>query len=139
NDDDVCNVSQDSKWTNSDDDEIPFFTLQDFGEEEQDVEYGLKDADMTNVKQGGVDLLNDSNESGFMHEENAHVTLITVHDKTEGPLQSSSASSNYTRKLLNLDNTSPAVNAIASLMNTSTVPPPPPPVNPSSHLPIIPQ
>ncbi|GKE58288.1 hypothetical protein Tco_1497473 [Tanacetum coccineum] len=42
-------------------------------------------------------------------------------------------------KLLNLDNTGPDVNEIASLMNTSIVPPPPPPVNHSSHLTIIPQ
>ncbi|GJR72208.1 hypothetical protein Tco_0084573 [Tanacetum coccineum] len=54
-------------------------------------------------------------------------------------MQSSSVSSDFTSKLLNLDNTDPDVNEIASLMNTSTVPPPPPPVNPSSHLTTIPQ
>ncbi|GJZ77689.1 hypothetical protein Tco_0642361 [Tanacetum coccineum] len=65
--------------------------------------------------------------------------LTTVHDKTEGAMQSAYVSSNFTSKLLNLDNTDPDVNEIASLMNTSTVPPPPPPVNPSSHLTTIPQ
>ncbi|GJV33482.1 hypothetical protein Tco_1393882 [Tanacetum coccineum] len=60
-------------------------------------------------------------------------------DKTEGTVQSSSISSNFISKLLNLDSTSPDVNEIASLMNTVTVPPSPPPVNPSSHLTTTPQ
>ncbi|GKA18302.1 hypothetical protein Tco_0698139 [Tanacetum coccineum] len=60
-------------------------------------------------------------------------------DKTEGTVQSSSISSNFISKLLNLDSTSLDVNEIASLMNTVTVPPSPPPVNPSSHLTTTPQ
>ncbi|GKD17571.1 hypothetical protein Tco_1206729, partial [Tanacetum coccineum] len=48
-------------------------------------------------------------------------------------MQSSSVSSDFTSKLLNVDNTSPDVNEISSLMNTLTVTPLPPPVNPSSH------
>nr|GEW30994.1 hypothetical protein [Tanacetum cinerariifolium] len=68
----------------------------------------LRETDMTNDKQGGEDQQNASHESEFMHEEeDAHVTLTTVHDKTRD---------------------------INSLMDTSTVPPPPPPVNPSLHL-----
>nr|GEX08082.1 hypothetical protein [Tanacetum cinerariifolium] len=91
------------------------------------ITHGLKDADMPKVKQGGADQHNASHESGFVHEEeDAHVTLTTIHDKTEGPLQSSSVSSDFASKLLNLDNTGQDVNEIASLMNTSTVPPPPP-------------
>ncbi|GJW99231.1 hypothetical protein Tco_0181039 [Tanacetum coccineum] len=104
------------------------------------ITQGLRDTDMTNAEQGGEDQQNASHESGFVQEEDdGHVTLTTVHDKTEGTMQSSSVSSDFTSKLLNLDNTGPDVNEIASLMNTSTVPPPPPPVNPSSHLTIIPQ
>nr|GEV80921.1 hypothetical protein [Tanacetum cinerariifolium] len=104
------------------------------------ITQGLKDADMTNVEQGGADQQNASHESGFMHEEeDAHVTLTTIHDKTEGTMQSSSVSFYFTRKLLNLNNTSPDVNEIASLMNTSKVSPSPSPVNPSSHLTTIPQ
>ncbi|GKG58983.1 hypothetical protein Tco_0602692, partial [Tanacetum coccineum] len=53
--------------------------------------------------------------------------------KTAGTKHSSSVSSNFTSKLLNLDNPSPDGNEIASLMDTSTVPPPPPPVIPSPH------
>nr|GEW07086.1 hypothetical protein [Tanacetum cinerariifolium] len=103
------------------------------------ITQGLKDADMTNVEQGGADQQNASYESGFMHEEDAHVTLTTIHDKTEGTMQSSSVLFYFTRKLLNLDNTGPDVNEIASLMNTSKVSPPPSLVNPSSHLTTIPQ
>nr|GEU73099.1 hypothetical protein [Tanacetum cinerariifolium] len=98
-----------------------------------------KDVDMTNVEQGGgADQQNASHEFGFVHAKDAHVTLTTIHNKTEGPLQSSSVSSDFTSKLLNLDNTSPDVNEIASLMNTLTVPSPFPPVNPYSHLTTIP-
>ncbi|GJY32311.1 hypothetical protein Tco_0415806 [Tanacetum coccineum] len=72
--------------------------------------------------------------SRFVKEEDdGHVTLTTVHDKTEGTMKSSSVSSDFTSKLLNLDNIGPDVNEIASLMNILTVPPPPPPVNPSSQ------
>nr|GEU44939.1 hypothetical protein [Tanacetum cinerariifolium] len=167
NDDDGGgNDAQDSERTDSDDDENPSFTLEDYKKEEQDEEYvhtpkkdksddeenmyeeedddvakefyrylnitqGLTDTDMTNSKQGGAYQQNASHESGFVHkEEDAHVTLTTIHDKTEGPLQSSSVSSDFTSKLQNLDDPSLDIN---SLMNTSTVPPPPPPVNPSSH------
>nr|GEU76850.1 hypothetical protein [Tanacetum cinerariifolium] len=90
-----------------------------------------------NAEEGGEDQHNASHESGFVHEEeDAHVTLTTVHDKTGGPLKRSSVSSDFTSKILNLDD--PSLN-INSLMDTLTVPPPLPPVNPSSHLITIPQ
>nr|GFB26153.1 hypothetical protein [Tanacetum cinerariifolium] len=95
-----------------------------------------EDTYMTNVEQGREYQQNASHELGFVQEEeDAHVTLITVHDKTEGPLQSSSISYDFTIKLLNLNDLSSNIN---SLMNTLTVPPPPPPVNPSSHPTTIP-
>ncbi|GJY46811.1 hypothetical protein Tco_0435874 [Tanacetum coccineum] len=76
----------------------------------------LRDTDMTNAEQGGEDQQNASHEYGFVQEEDdGHVTLTTVHDKTKD------------------------VNKIASLVNTSTVPPLPPPINTSLHLIIIPQ
>ncbi|GJR24916.1 hypothetical protein Tco_0973443 [Tanacetum coccineum] len=77
---------------------------------------------MTDADQGKADLHNVSQESGFeQEEEDAHVTLTTVHDtqKTEGPMQSSSVSSNFIEKLLNFENISPADNKIASLMDTT--------------------
>nr|GEX92857.1 hypothetical protein [Tanacetum cinerariifolium] len=84
--------------------------------EDLNISQGLRDTDMTNVEQGREDPQNASHESGFVQQEDdGHVTLTTVHDKTEGPLQSSSVSSNFTSKLLNLDDPSPDIN---SLMNT---------------------
>ncbi|GJZ77710.1 hypothetical protein Tco_0642382 [Tanacetum coccineum] len=133
--------------------ENPSFTLKDYEEEEQDEEYVYSpEKDKSNdeekmyeeedddVKGVVEDQHKASQESRFMQEEDdGHVTLTTVHDKTEGTTQSSYVSSDFTSKLLNLDNTGPDVNKIASLMNTSTAPPPPPLVNPFLHLITIPQ
>ncbi|GKD12707.1 hypothetical protein Tco_1197114, partial [Tanacetum coccineum] len=48
------------------------------------ITQGLRDTDMTNAEQGREDQQNTSHESGFVQEEdNGHVTLTTVHDKTE--------------------------------------------------------
>nr|GEX45334.1 hypothetical protein [Tanacetum cinerariifolium] len=57
---------------------------------------------------------------GKIEEEDAHVTLTPVLEtqKTGGPTQSSSLSSDFTSKLLNLDNPSPNNTTIASLMDT---------------------
>nr|GEU96397.1 hypothetical protein [Tanacetum cinerariifolium] len=89
------------------------------------ITQGLKDTDMTNAEQGRADQQNASHEYGFVdEEEDALVTLTTLHDKTEGPFQSFFVSSDFTSKLLDLDDPSPDFN---SLMNTSTIPPSPPP------------
>ncbi|GJT80878.1 retrovirus-related pol polyprotein from transposon TNT 1-94 [Tanacetum coccineum] len=64
----------------------------------------------------------EDDESGFkQEEEDAHVTLTPVLDtqKSGGPTQSYYVSSDFTSKLLNLDNPSPADNEIASLMDTT--------------------
>ncbi|GJW57761.1 hypothetical protein Tco_0104492 [Tanacetum coccineum] len=139
--------------------------LDDVEELYKDVNVNLRkeDVEMTDADQGGVDQHNVSQESGFeQEEEDAHVTLTTVHDtqKTEGPIQSSSVSSDFREKLLNFENVSPADIEIASLMDnnvrheepsgqtyslynipvtvipeitsafTTTIPPPPPSFNP---------
>ncbi|GKD68670.1 hypothetical protein Tco_1322760, partial [Tanacetum coccineum] len=84
-------------------------------------------------------------ESGFKQvEEDAHVILNIVIEaqKADEPVQSSFVPSDFTSKLLNLENPSPIDNEIASLMETSarhttaipeitsrftiTTPPPPP-------------
>ncbi|GJX39985.1 hypothetical protein Tco_0254975, partial [Tanacetum coccineum] len=54
-------------------------------------------------------------------KEDAHVTLTAIHDtqKIEVPMQSSSVSSDFTKKLLNFENISPTDNEIASLMDTT--------------------
>nr|GEV59925.1 reverse transcriptase domain-containing protein [Tanacetum cinerariifolium] len=102
------------------------------------VNLGNKDANLTDADQSGANQQNASQQSGFdQEEEDAHVTLIPVLDtqKTEGPTQSFFVSSDFTSKLLNLDNPSLSDTMIASLMDTivhheitstTTVPPPPP-------------
>ncbi|GJV35320.1 hypothetical protein Tco_1407797 [Tanacetum coccineum] len=108
------------------------------------VNLGNEDSEMTNDVQGGSGQQNVSQESGFEQvEEDAHVKLTPVLEtqKTDEPVQSSSVSSEFTSKLLNLENPSPADNEIASLMDTTarhattvpeitssfttTIPPPP--------------
>ncbi|GJY41080.1 hypothetical protein Tco_0428350 [Tanacetum coccineum] len=86
------------------------------------VNLGNEDIEMTNADQGTTDQQNVSQQSGFKQaEEDAHVTITPVHDtqKADEPIQSSSVSSDFTSKLLNLENPSPADNEIASLMETS--------------------
>ncbi|GJW19129.1 hypothetical protein Tco_0026565, partial [Tanacetum coccineum] len=108
------------------------------------VNLGNEDTDMTNADQGASEQQNVSQESGFEQvEEDAHVTLTPVLDtqKVDEPIQSSFISSDFTSKLLNLENPSPADNEIASLLDTTahhetsvpeitssfttTIPPPP--------------
>ncbi|GKF15338.1 hypothetical protein Tco_0056800, partial [Tanacetum coccineum] len=116
-----------------------------------DVNVNLRneDTEMTNAVQGGSGQQNVSQESGFEKaEEDAHVTLTTILEtqKTDELVQSSSVSFDFTSKLLNLENLSPADNEIASLMDTTarhatsvfeitssfttTIPPPPSFFNP---------
>ncbi|GJW10092.1 hypothetical protein Tco_1575919 [Tanacetum coccineum] len=86
------------------------------------VNLGNRDADMTVADQGDADQQNVSQKSGFEQvEEDAHVTLTPVLDtqKTDEPVQSFSVSSDFTSKLLNLENPSLADNKIASLMDTT--------------------
>nr|GEV57471.1 retrotransposon protein, putative, Ty3-gypsy subclass [Tanacetum cinerariifolium] len=84
------------------------------------------DEDDNDDKDDNDDDDGNNDDSGFIQkEEDAHVTLTMVHDKTEGPLQSSSISFDFTSKLLNLDDPSPNIN---SLINTSTIPPLPSPL-----------
>ncbi|GKE77916.1 hypothetical protein Tco_1544036, partial [Tanacetum coccineum] len=90
----------------------------------RDVNVNLRkeDVEITKANQGGADQHNVSQELGFeQEEEDAHVTLTTIHDthETEGPMQSSSVSSDFTDKLLNFDKTSLTNNVIASLMDTT--------------------
>ncbi|GKD63761.1 hypothetical protein Tco_1305869, partial [Tanacetum coccineum] len=86
------------------------------------VNLGNEDTKMTNADQGASEQQNFSQESRFEQvEKDAHVTLYLVLDtqKADEPVQSSSVSSDFTSKLLNLENPSPADNEITSLMETS--------------------
>ncbi|GJU67229.1 hypothetical protein Tco_1253488 [Tanacetum coccineum] len=111
------NIDDEDKMDEEENDDITKELYKDVN-----VNLGNEDAEMIHDDQGGADEHNDSQELGFVQEEeDAHVTLTTVHDsqKTEGLMQSSSVSSDFTSKLLNLENISPADNEIASLMDTT--------------------
>ncbi|GJS71266.1 hypothetical protein Tco_0704107 [Tanacetum coccineum] len=91
--------------------------------EDVNVNFGNDDTEMTNVDQGTSKQQNVFQQLGFDKEdEDAHVTLTPILDtqKTGGPTQSSSVSSDITSKLLNLDNPSPADNEITFLIDTTT-------------------
>ncbi|GKA42388.1 hypothetical protein Tco_0735048 [Tanacetum coccineum] len=106
----------DERIDEEDDDEVTKELYKDVN-----VNLGNRDADMTDADHGRADQQNVSQESGFEKvEEDAHVTLTLVLDtqKTDGTMQSSSVSSDFTSKLLNLENPSPSENEIASLMDT---------------------
>ncbi|GJV32470.1 hypothetical protein Tco_1392870 [Tanacetum coccineum] len=113
------------------------------------INLGNEDTDMTNADQGASEQQNVSQESWFEQvKEDAHVTLTPVLDtqKVDEPVQSSSVSSDFTSKLLNIENPSLVDNEIASLLDTrarqatavpeitfsftTTIPPPPPFFNP---------
>ncbi|GKA39614.1 hypothetical protein Tco_0732165 [Tanacetum coccineum] len=116
--DDEFNIEEDEMMDEEENDEVTKELYKDVN-----VNLGNKDVDMTDADHGGADQQNVSQQSGFeQEEEDAHVTLTPVLDtqKTGGPTQSSSVSSNFTSKLLNLNNLSPADNKIASLRDTTT-------------------
>nr|GEW87190.1 hypothetical protein [Tanacetum cinerariifolium] len=119
NDDD----DSDHERTKSDRDENPNlnqFNEEHKEEEEENVdEFTDKEDDLNNANEENEEELDDGFEQE--EEEDAHVIFTAIHDtqKTEGPMQSSSISSNFTRKLLNFGNISPADNEIASLRETT--------------------
>ncbi|GJU06272.1 hypothetical protein Tco_1122702, partial [Tanacetum coccineum] len=87
------------EFTNKEDDEENEEESDNDEELYKDVNVNLRqeDVEMTDADQGGADQ----------------------HNKTKGPIQSSSVSSDFTEKLLNFENVSPADNEIASLMDTT--------------------
>nr|GEY75584.1 uncharacterized mitochondrial protein AtMg00810-like [Tanacetum cinerariifolium] len=90
----------------------------------EDVNVNLEkgDAEMPDANQRGSEQQNVSQESGFeQEEEDAYVTLTRVSDaqKADELVQSSSASSDFTSKIPNLENPSLADNKIESMMETS--------------------
>ncbi|GKD11331.1 hypothetical protein Tco_1191016 [Tanacetum coccineum] len=142
NDDDSGNDAQDSHQTDSDDDENPSFTLNDYEEEEQDEEYvHTPEKDKSDDEEKMYEEEDDDVAKDLYGDLNITQGLkdTDMTNAEQSTMQSSSVSSYFTSKLLNLDNTSPDINEISSLMNTSIIPPLPPPVNPSLHLTIIPQ
>ncbi|GKD06209.1 hypothetical protein Tco_1181183 [Tanacetum coccineum] len=125
--DDEGNDDGDDSDGNDDNDDNDGDNDDDNDEHEDEEEENVdditgKEDDEENEEDSDDDQHNVLQESGFEQEEEyAHVTLTTVHDtqKTEGPMQSSSVSSDFIEKLLNFENVSPADNEIASLMDTT--------------------
>ncbi|GKC75365.1 hypothetical protein Tco_1126139, partial [Tanacetum coccineum] len=115
--DDEFNIEEEEKIADEEDDDVTKELYDDVN-----VNLGNKDTDMTNANQGASEQQNVSQQSGFeQEEEDAHVTLTPVLDtqKYRGQTQSSFVSFDFTSKLLNLDNPSPADIEIAFLMDTA--------------------
>ncbi|GKC01031.1 hypothetical protein Tco_0987167 [Tanacetum coccineum] len=129
------------EFTDKEDDEEE---LDDGKELYKDVNVNLRkeDVEMTDADQSGADQHNVSQELEFeQEEEDAHVTLTTVHDaqKTKGPMQSSSVSFDFTKKLqckvaLLMDTTvrheepsgqTSTLFTVLITINPTTIPPPP--------------
>ncbi|GKC93517.1 hypothetical protein Tco_1158959, partial [Tanacetum coccineum] len=110
----------------SKEDSSDMVTTKKKNSDDEEKMYEEEDDDVAKELYGDLNITQGLRDSNMTNDE-------------QGTMQSSSVSSNFTSKLLNLDNTGPDINEIASLVNTSTVPPSPPPVNPSSHLTTTPQ
>ncbi|GJW82753.1 hypothetical protein Tco_0155898 [Tanacetum coccineum] len=136
-DDDGDNDANDSKRTDSDEEENLNLNLKDDEEEEsqddeefdkeeydelyKDVNVRSKDTEHEKEGKGDAEMTNAyqdvSQEKSYEQvRDDAHVTLTATH-KTEGSMQSSSFSSDFASKFLNLDNVPPADNDVTSMMN----------------------
>nr|GEV92842.1 integrase, catalytic region, zinc finger, CCHC-type, peptidase aspartic, catalytic [Tanacetum cinerariifolium] len=116
-DDEEKTDKEEEKVDDEKDDEVTKELYKDMN-----MNLGNENANMTDADQAGTCQRNVSQESGFHQvDEDAHVTLTPVLDtqKIDEPLQSSSVSSYFTSKILNLENPSLADNKIASLMDTT--------------------
>ncbi|GJZ45521.1 hypothetical protein Tco_0593117, partial [Tanacetum coccineum] len=119
NDDDE---ETDSDRTESDRIKIPILdqsTTKYYEEEEEKID-DEETMDEEEDDEVTKELYDDVNVN-LGNEDNAHVILTLVLDtqKADEPVQSSSISSDFTSKLLNLENPSPVDNELASLMETS--------------------
>ncbi|GKB82659.1 hypothetical protein Tco_0949554, partial [Tanacetum coccineum] len=112
NDDDDDDGDSDNERTESDRDENPNLN-QSNKEHEEEEEY----IDEFTNKEDDADNANEENEEDDDAERSKSIKCLSR--KTEGPMQSSSISSDFTEKLLNFENVSPSNNEIASLMDTT--------------------
>ncbi|GJQ96097.1 hypothetical protein Tco_0007236 [Tanacetum coccineum] len=139
-DGDSDNDASDNERTDSDEEENPNLTLKDDKEEEtQDDEYvQTPDYYVPTGEETNDDII-DFNEEEYDElykdvdvksldaerekegQDDVHVTLTTT-QKTEGSMQSSSVSSDFASKFLNLDNVPPADNEVASMMKVKILP-----------------
>ncbi|GJY95698.1 hypothetical protein Tco_0512059, partial [Tanacetum coccineum] len=123
------NEASDSEKTKSDEDKNLNLNPNDDEEEEKeeddDVNVRSKVAEHEEVGKGDAEMIDTTHESTSQENsyeqviEDAHVTL-TSSQKTEGSKQSSSVSSDFASKFLNLDNVPPVIDKVASMMNFKT-------------------
>ncbi|GJY86098.1 hypothetical protein Tco_0500124, partial [Tanacetum coccineum] len=98
---------------------------EEYDELYKDVNVRSKVAEHKEVGKGDAEMTDTTHESASQEKsykqviEDAHVTL-TSSQKTEGSKQSSSISSDFESNFLNLDNVSPAIDEVASMMNVKT-------------------
>ncbi|GKA00367.1 hypothetical protein Tco_0672917 [Tanacetum coccineum] len=105
------------------------FEFNDDDEEYDDlykvVNVRSKAAEHEEVRKGDAEMADTTHESASQEKsyeqviEDAHVTL-TSSQKTKGLKQSSSISSDFASKFLNLDNVPPVIDEVASMMNVKT-------------------
>nr|GEV32176.1 hypothetical protein [Tanacetum cinerariifolium] len=121
------NEASDSEMTESDEDKNLNLNSND-DEEEEKEEYDVRTPDSIEFNYNDEvydELYKDVNVSTFQEKsyeqviEDAHVTL-TSSQKIEGSKQSSSVSSDFASKFLNLDNVPPVIDEVASMMNVKT-------------------
>ncbi|GKA65276.1 hypothetical protein Tco_0764983, partial [Tanacetum coccineum] len=121
--DDGNSDADDNERTDSDDDdENPSFTLKDYDEEEHDDEYESDDDNENVFEEEDDDLYKDVDVrllGAEQEQERKGDEEMTDADqnKTESSKQSSSVSSDFASKFLILDNVSPVVDEVASMMN----------------------
>ncbi|GJY29169.1 hypothetical protein Tco_0404936 [Tanacetum coccineum] len=136
--DDVSNDDDEDDDVDSDDDEeeyeeehvctpknYKFTDDEEYEELYKDVNVRLKDVEHEDKEKGDAEMTdvgrgNGSQENSYeKDEEDAYVTLTTAHitQKTKGPMQSSSVSSDFASQFLNLDNVLPTDSEVVSMMN----------------------
>ncbi|GKB47609.1 hypothetical protein Tco_0898362, partial [Tanacetum coccineum] len=98
---------------------------EEYDELYKDVSVRSKVAEHKEVGKGDADMTDTTHESASQEKsydqviKDAHMTL-TSSQKTEGSKQSSSVSSDFASKFLNLDNVPPVIDEVASMMNVKT-------------------
>ncbi|GJT16795.1 hypothetical protein Tco_0875501 [Tanacetum coccineum] len=111
----------DSEKTNSDEDENINLNQNDDEEEENEEVYirTPNSFEFNDDDEEYEELYKDVNTKYEQVKDDKHVTLTTVHDtqKTEGPMQSSSVTSDFANQFLNLDNAPPTDSEVVSMMN----------------------
>nr|GEU30702.1 hypothetical protein [Tanacetum cinerariifolium] len=109
-DDDEDDVESDA------DDDIKEF-YKDVNVRSTDTKHKKQGKEDKEMKDAGRDDTQQTKYEQVKYDE--HVTLKTVHDtqKTKGPVQSSSVSSDFANQFLNLDNVPPTDTKVVSLMN----------------------